>query len=331
MQVSILMVRALVGVIERAGASRAEFLSAAGIDAQLIEDRDARLPVVEYLKAIDAAILVSGDPALGLHLGEQSSSVMFDVLGPLAERAATLRQCVETISRYSRLIAEGHDPQLVEAGELASIRFAALRGEFAAVRLTAEFALVGLVRMLEQFVDGAARSTKVCFAYEAPSYVAEYQRIFEGAEHFGQPFTGVEFPAAWLETAQLYQSPDLYALLKTEADRNLGRLERVAALSDRIKLILASRSPRELPTIDEMARALDMSARSVRRRLLAEGKSYGALVERCRVHAAKRMLEQPRASIQDTAYALGFAAPAAFHRAFKRWTGMTPKQYLEQR
>jgi AraC-like DNA-binding protein len=331
MQVSILMVRALVGAVERAGASRAQFLSAAGLDAQQIDDRNARLPVVQYLRVIEAAVTVSGDPALGLHLGEQSSSVMFDVLGPLAERAATLREMVETTSRYARLLADGHDPQLLEADERASIRFPSLRGEFAAVRLTAEFSLVALVRALGQYVDAPLRATKVCFAYEAPSYAAEYRRVFAGSEQFGQSFTGVEFPREWLERSQFHQNPDLFALLKTQAEQSLGRLERVATLSDRIKVALASRNPRELPTIDDMARELDMSARSLRRRLLAEGKTFGALVERSRINAAKDLLAQPRASIQDVAYAMGFAAPAAFHRAFKRWTGMTPKEYQASR
>jgi AraC-like DNA-binding protein len=79
--------------------------------------------------------------------------------------------------------------------------------------------------------------------------------------------------------------------------------------------------------MDDAARALGVSARSLRRQLAAEGVSYSELVERARVAAAKRMLRDPRTSIQEAAYAMGFAAPAAFHRAFKRWTGMTPKQY----
>jgi AraC-like DNA-binding protein len=326
MQVSILMVRALVGVIERAGASRDQFLGLAGIDQRSIDDADLRLPVVDYLRSIDAALAVSGDPALGLHMGEQARSVMFDVIGPLAELASTLRQCIENAGRYSQLLAEGHDPELCEEGEVATIRFRALRGDFAAVRLTAEFAMAALLPVLRLFAGETARPTRVSFAYAAPEYTAEYARIFGGAERFDRAFTEMEFPRAWLDKAQLYQSPELYALLKTEAERTLGRLERDAAFRERIERILAKHDLRQL-TMDDVARELEMSARSVRRRLAAEGVSYEELITHHRMNTAKRMLERPDLPIQEIAYAMGFASAPAFHRAFKRWTGMTPMQY----
>jgi AraC-like DNA-binding protein len=328
MQVSILMVRALVGALQRAGANRDRFLSLAGIDQRAIDDGELRLPVADYMRAIDAALEVSQDPALGLHMGEQARSVMFDVVGPLAEHAATLRQSIEATVRYSRLLAAGHEPELREPGERAVIRFPSLRGDTTAVRLTAEFAMAALLPMLRLFAGEGARPTQVDFAYAAPAYVAEYARIFGDIARFGQDSTEMTFPRAWLNEAQLYRSPELYALLKTQADRTLDRLDRDASLSERIERALAQADPRQL-TMEDVARELEMSARSLRRRMLAEGIRYDDLVTRTRMNAAKRMLERPGASIQETAHAMGFASAAAFHRAFKRWTGKTPKQYRD--
>jgi AraC-like DNA-binding protein len=143
---------------------------------------------------------------------------------------------------------------------------------------------------------------------------------------FDQPCTELGFPRAWLDQPQLYQSPELHAVLKRQAERALGRLERDATQTARVERVLAAHSPRQL-TMDEAARELGMNRRSLRRHLAAEGVRYSELAERCRIQAAKRMLEDRRASIQETAFAMGFAAPAAFHRAFKRWTGMTPREY----
>jgi AraC-like DNA-binding protein len=327
MMVSVMMVRLLVGALEHRGVSRQQFFELAGLEASSIEDGEARLPLVAYLRALDAALTVSNDPALGLRLGAWASPAMFDVLGHLAEHAPTLRESIHTSERYARLVAEGHDPQLLEAGDVASIRFPSLRGNLSAVRLTAEFALVALSGMLRRFVGPQAKPNKVCFAYDAPQYAAEYQPFFGDLAQFGRDVTEIEFPRAWLDSTQVYASPDLHALLETRAERLLGRLQRDATLTERVMQFLATHDPRQMPTMNDVASALNMSARSLRRKLSIEGASYVQLVERTLMHVAKRMLEDPRASIQETAYAMGFAAPAAFHRAFKRWTGLTPKQY----
>lgn len=322
------MVRALIGVIERAGVSRDRFLSAAGIVPHSIDNGELRLSVADYVRSVDAALAVTGDAAFGLHMGEQVSAVMFDVVGPLIERAATLREGVELMARYSRLVAEGHEPELHERDDVAMIRFPSLGGDLPVTRLTAEFVMTALLPMLRQFAGDEARPARVAFAYPQPAYVAEYRRIFGAAARFEQAFTEIEFSRVWLDKPQLYKSPELYALLKTEAERTLGRLERDAPLRERVEQILAKYGPREL-TMDDVAGELELSARSLRRRLLAEGVSYGELVTRNLMNAAKRMLERPTLSMKETAHALGFASSAAFHRAFKRWTGKTPKEYRD--
>jgi AraC-like DNA-binding protein len=316
LEVSILMVSVLAGVVERAGGRRDQFLAEARIEPHWLEEGTMRLSLDEYFHTVDAAITVTGDPAFGLHMGEQARSAMFGVVGTLAEQAGTLRQCVEAMERYARLLADGFEPELCEHGETAAIRFPAMRGDqnpkrMTAERMTAEFVMTALSFTLPVFAGGSARPTQVRFAYAEPPYVAEYRRIFGGAARFGQKFTELVFPRAWLDRTHRYHSPELYTVLKDQADRSLARLERDGSL--RV----------------ELARHLGMSARSLQRRLLVEGLSFAELVTSHRVDVAKRLLGRPKASLQETAYEMGFASVTAFHRAFKRWTGMTPKQYQD--
>ncbi len=79
--------------------------------------------------------------------------------------------------------------------------------------------------------------------------------------------------------------------------------------------------------MEEVARLLSVSTRSLRRRLRSEGSSFAAIVEQATADAARRMLEDRAASIREIAYRLGFSEPSAFHRAFKRWTGTTPSAW----
>jgi AraC-like DNA-binding protein len=78
-----------------------------------------------------------------------------------------------------------------------------------------------------------------------------------------------------------------------------------------------------------VARALELSRRSLRRRLEAEGSSYRMIVKEALAIVAKQYLRERRLTIQETAYEMGFADPTTFHRAFKRWTGTTPSAYRE--
>ena len=327
MSVSILMVRALVQAVEQAGVERARLLAAAGMDPRQLDDGEARLSLFEYGRVQHAALELSGDEALGLHVLERTSSGSLHVIGYMTEHAATLREAIEGILRYSRLLSQEPASSLEEHAELATVRFGFPPIDSPYVRMPAELALSGLVRMLRAYVGPDARPRAVRFAYKAPAYHAEYTRIFHGLERFEQPFTGLELDRAWLDATQLHTDPELYTVLKTHAERSLGRLSRADRVATAVEAQLAQSVVSGASSMEQVARQLGMSARSLRRRLAAEGVEYRALVERARMQAAKRMLEDPRSSIQETAFALGFASPAAFHRAFKRWTGTTPKAH----
>ncbi|HET8936241.1 MAG TPA: AraC family transcriptional regulator [Polyangiales bacterium] len=328
MQVSISLVRAVISAVERAGVSRMHYLALAGIDHALIERDDARLDLAAYVRALEAAMEVTQDPALGLHLGQHANSAMYHVVAHLAEVAKTLGDAIDMILRYSGILAVGFEPCLVDERELVAWRLPYLIGEHPAVRLTAEFAMTGFMRLLRHYLGERVRPTRVCFAYQAPAHAPEYRRLFGGRECFEQPFTELKFPRDWLERTQLNANRDLYTLLQSHAELELSRLSRHITTVQRIEQVLAASNPRELPTMDVVARTLDTSARTLARKLQAEGVSYAQLVEKRRSSAAKCLLAAGRLSIQEVASALGFADTPAFHKAFRRWTGLTPKQYV---
>ena len=324
-------VRALVAAVERSGVEPARLIAAAELLPAQLEDADARVSFADYSRVVRAALALTGDPALGLHMGEHASTARFDVLGYLGEHSATLRDALQMSARYGRIAAEGPELELHEQGEAAVVRLSLLRGDAPEVQLTAEFVTASLLPLIRRFAGPAALPAQVYFAYPAPAHRAEYARIFVGRERFEHAFTGLELERAWLDRAQRDRSPELYALLETRAELLLARLDQDAPAAERMKRWLVSQDLQTKPSMEAIARALGMSARSLRRRLREERASYGGLVEDARVLQAKRMLADPRLSVQEAAYAMGFATPAAFSRAFKRWTGKTPSAYRAAR
>ena len=98
-----------------------------------------------------------------------------------------------------------------------------------------------------------------------------------------------------------------------------------------IRRLIMSLIPQGETEIQSVARALGTSARSLQRRLSAAGTSYHDLLDSTRCEAATRYLQDRRLSIGEVAYLLGYSEPPAFHRAFKRWNGITPQEFRAKR
>jgi AraC-like DNA-binding protein len=195
--------------------------------------------------------------------------------------------------------------------------------------MRAEFAMTGFHRLIRAFAAPRATVRAVHFEHKAPAYRREYQRLFDGRERFGQPFTGIAFDRGWLDRKQLHQHAALFYLLRAEAQRSLDQLAHGPKMADRLKHYLSLRPASRIPTMETVAAELGMSARSLRRRLTDEGVSYRDLVREIWQAAAINELKNPDRSVQDATNAIGFSEPAAFHRAFKRWTGITPQEFRE--
>jgi AraC-like DNA-binding protein len=193
--------------------------------------------------------------------------------------------------------------------------------------MESEFVMTGHLRIIRLFAGKEAMPRSVFFAYPEPAYGADYRRIFGDVVHFGYAFTGMMFESAWLDREQLHNNPELFSVLQTQADRDLGRVMRSVSLTQRVLEHLNACNPGQMPSMEATASHLGMSERSLRQKLKLEGTWYRDLVIQTRSNMAKRMLENSQMSIQETGFAMGFATPSAFHHAFKQWTGMTPKEY----
>ncbi|HEX4446546.1 MAG TPA: AraC family transcriptional regulator [Polyangiaceae bacterium] len=331
MSVSIFLVRAVLETAERSSAARADFRAGIPFDWRRLEQPEARLELEEFERVLSAAVGATGDEALGLHVAEQMPESAVDLLGHMAAHAPTMREAINMASQFAGLGMDGLALDAHDDGDTFVIRYAIPRSTPLADGLLAELFLGGVARMARLFTGAGATPRLACFEHERPAHHLEYTRVFGGNQRFGQSTTSIAFDRAMVNQPQMHQHPELYELLRAEAQRRLDRMAATVRPVSRLRQYLRAMPPSRIPEIPATARALGMSERSLRRHLAADGTSYRDVVRSALEASAGRMLRDPARTIKETAVALGFADAAAFHRAFKRWTGMTPGEYRRGR
>lgn len=335
MAVSILVVRGLLEAIEQSGVTREHYLAASGFDPKRLESGDGRITLVEYDALHELALDLTGDEAFGLRMGELANVTTYSLYAHLVAHAGTLRQAIDVLIRFHRLISDRPAWQLIEQGETARLVYELAPGSLRCRRFRAEATMTGMHRLVRYF-GRASRPHRVAFEHAAPPYAAEYERVFEGKALFEQAYTGIEFERELLNATTLNQDAEFHSALEAQAERRLARLARSSTYAERVRDFLLERgasqpSAAQRADMNAVARGLGLSARSLRRRLYDEGVSFVRVAEGALATLAKQLLADEERSIQETAYALGFSDPSAFYRAFKRWTGTTPKSYRAHR
>jgi AraC-like DNA-binding protein len=119
-------------------------------------------------------------------------------------------------------------------------------------------------------------------------------------------------------------------MLEARADEILARLPTRTGLAFEVQRALTARVAGGDTRIGAVARQLAISGRTLQRRLAAEGVSYQELLEDARKEAAGRFISDATLAIGEVAYLIGYSEPPSFHRAFKRWYGMTPETFRQQ-
>jgi AraC-like DNA-binding protein len=328
--VSVRVVRGLAEAVECAGGSRASFLEAAGLQAAQLDSAEACLSRSEIYKLFELAVSVADDPGLGLHWCERLSDSVFNPITQLIRHAATLRRGLDTMTRFRGLLSEPPSYELVETKANVTLRCFDLSAESLSVqRFVGEMLVVGFVRLLRVF-SPRARLDWIGFNYAAPSYRDEYVRAIGQTVQFEQAFTGVVFDASLLDLPSPYKDEDLHLALRRIAEKRMLQVTHNLPMSWRVREYLVEQGGKPNIDMPDVARALGMSTRSLRRRLNHEEVSFHDLAHEASASVAKQLLRNKHCSIQETAYEMGFAHTTTFHRAFKRWTGTTPKEFRQR-
>jgi AraC-like DNA-binding protein len=161
-----------------------------------------------------------------------------------------------------------------------------------------------------------------------PEFMAGIRHFFPCPVSYDQPLNTLTFSARHLDAEIIRDEPRLREFLKLAPYYIVIQPEAsISSVTHRIREILGGDFRDELPSFEELTGLLNMSARTLRRRLEKEGTSYQRIKDNARRDVAISLLSRDRLTVSDVAEQVGFSDPSAFHRSFKKWTGQSPGSY----
>ncbi len=289
-------------------------------------DPDERMPVNTGVELLAAAVELTGDPDLGLKAAREIEPGMFGAIEYTLGTAATLRDAIGMMGRYTRLVNDALSLSLAVEGNRAILRF---ESALAVPRAGADFqSAVFYVWCMQRFPAHLAAHHEVSFTHGRPEDTSEYEATFVSCRIlFDQPFNGVSFPVEDLDRELPDRDPNLHEVMRKHSDQLLAELPKADSLTERVRAFVVSQLRGGNPTATHTAEALHLSPRTLARRLADENTSFKQLLDDLRRGLALRYASKTDIPLHEIAFLLGLSNAAAFTRAFKRWTGMTPLEY----
>lgn len=165
------------------------------------------------------------------------------------------------------------------------------------------------------------------FACPAPVHRKDYRKFFGAPVRFDRPSTRLVFDSSYLGLPVIRSDVALESFLREAPANILIRYRHDHDTSSRVRARLAAMPASTWPSFDMMAKGLGMSQPTLRRRLRAEGQSFGAIKDELRSVQAQRLLQEKGSSVAEIAAELGYSEPSAFYRAFQKWVGQSPGDY----
>jgi len=321
------LARGLMELAVSKGASRVELVARSGIGIEELQDVDRRIPFAKYVALMRAGQELGNDPALALHYGETNDMSQNSVVGLIAYACETMLEAMIQINRYARLVIEFDGPKdrfsvAHKDGGFWAVDNRADPNEFP--ELT-ESTFARMICGPRRFgVTQLAKAVHV--THPAPAYRAEYERIYGAPVTFETGWNAVQLDEKWLNHKISVQPRYVFGILSEYADTLLESLKNSKSVRGRVESLLLPILHKGEARMDAIAGKLGLSRQTLFRQLKAEGTTFENVLDELRHRLALQYLRGKKASVNQTAYLVGFSEPASFSRAFKRWTGMNSSE-----
>lgn len=249
-----------------------------------------------------------------LHHAMIRSAEFFDFLDSFIQQSAKHRNPVS----------------LVDDDKLAICRFYNPNNTQPEHNLQADASVIYMMHRFYSWLIGRSIPLKeVCFKASPPADLKKYQDLFNCPVSFQQNDNVIKFSSDYLEYPITQTEESLRNFLRTAPYQLVSKKTNIDmhSLKARVRLMLEEEIHGEFPNIDSIAARMNISSRTLHRRLLKENSSFQKIKDEVRCDTAISFIKRPELTINAVSVLMGFQDTSAFYRAFKKWTGISPGDY----
>ncbi|MEX2963867.1 AraC family transcriptional regulator ligand-binding domain-containing protein [Microbulbifer sp. TYP-18] len=298
------------------------------VDSRLLQIKGERIDTGLYLSVVEEIVNLLNIPDLGMRSGQNFNMGDLGVLGHAIISSEDLAAAVKTYVDYRQAFGSVFNVHHFYDGRELKITADLNVTHGALQRFLIENWLTTLTALSDLVKDGESLFSAIEVPYPEPQHSEEFHRQFNCPIAYGREHTRVVFNGEIGRDSLKYSCKVVNDFCKSECMRALQNLGASQSLVHTVRTLLMNSGEGFLCPAD-IGRRLNMSERSLRRHLALSGSSYNKLLLEVRMDLACQYLSTGNRSIKDIAYSLGYGDVVSYHRAFKSYYGITPKQFSE--
>lgn len=313
----------LIDMVESQGCDRSRLLAGTTLARTGISSIGARISDKDFATLVANALELTGDPALGLNLGLRLNLSAHAVLGQAFMTCRDLGQVMDLFIKYYHLLAPALYLEFDIVDEQCVLTTVSSFAE-TPENFGYELMYGAIANTLMGLLNSPQLKLHIEVPYSEPAHSALYYEVFGPDVHFDCVRGRISFHRDLLRTPLPSSNPALRTLYEEECARLLADLEGEHSVAEQT-LQLLRKLEGQYPQMPQIAKMLNISPRTYRRRLENENQSFQALLDKVRAEHATRYLQNTRLPLSSIAYMIGFNDASNFRRAYLKWTGHSPR------
>jgi len=303
----------------------------AGLDLALLTVPDALLPVATYYRLQEQFREQTGNPDFGLLSGRVSYMENTHLLLYLASASQTLRDWLNMLPSVASLLGDVGSIKVARHRDHFALEWHPLRPPDPLRCVVTDSLLSATALQMDGYCLLPVRPHRVDLSYPRPDNLDVLRATFGAPLYFDQPVSALHYDWAMLDNPQLHVSTRFYDAVVQEFSAFFSD---DASVADPFSLSLHTAIRRLLPaggcSIDSIAGEMNISRRTLQRRLKERDTNFQQLLQQVKSNLARKYLEDKSLSIIEIALLLGYGDPSSFSAAFKSWSGLTPTEFRRQ-